>query len=100
VLLAEVGGAAVGTVDLTVLANAARAGRPHLLAENMVVDRSHRRAGIGRALLAAARAHGAAASCYELPLSADDPQAFAFYEAAGLRPAARTYKTYLDGAGS
>ncbi|SHN58879.1 Acetyltransferase (GNAT) family protein [Geodermatophilus obscurus] len=95
-LLAEVGGVVVGTADLTVLANAARAGRPHLLVENVVVDAGARRAGVGRALLAAARAHGEAAGCYELQLSADDPAAFAFHEAADWAPAARTYKQYLD----
>ncbi len=97
VLLAELGGAVVGTADLSVLANAARAGRPYLLVENVVVDAGARRAGVGRALLAAARAHGEAAGCYKLQLSADDPEAFAFYEAAGLQAVARTYKRYLDG---
>ncbi|MGY1761496.1 GNAT family N-acetyltransferase [Geodermatophilus sp. SYSU D00779] len=98
VLLAELGGAVVGTADLTVPANAARAGRPYLLVENVVVDAGARRAGVGRALLAAARAHGEAAGCDELQLSADDPEAFAFYEAAGLQAAARTYERYLHGA--
>ena len=54
------------------------------------------RAAVGRVLLDAARAHGRAAGCYKLQLSADDPQAFAFYEAAGLEAAARTYEQYLD----
>jgi GNAT superfamily N-acetyltransferase len=98
VLLAELGGAVVGTADLTVLANAARAGRPYLLVENVVVDAGARRAGVGRALLAAARAHGEAAGCYKVQLSADDPEACDFYEAAGLRAAARTYKAYLGDA--
>ncbi len=78
------------------LANAARAGRPYLLVENVVVDRAHRRAGVGRALLDAARARGRAGGCYKVQLSAADPEASAFYEAAGLRPTARTYKAYLD----
>ncbi len=98
VLLAEVGGVVVGTADLTVLANAARAGRPYLLVENVVVDAGARRAGVGRALLAAARAHGEAAGCSELQLSADEPGAFAIHEAAGLAAAARTYEQYLDDA--
>jgi hypothetical protein len=54
-----------------------------------------RRAGVGRTPLAAARAHGEAAGCFEVQLSADDPDAFTCYEAAGLRPAARTYQQYL-----
>ena len=67
--------------------------------ENVVVNRGSRRTGVGRALLDTARAHGWAAGCYKVQLSADDPAAFAFYEAAGLQSAARTYKAYLDEAG-
>lgn len=100
VLVAEVDGAPAGTADLTVLANVARASQPYLLVENVVVDRAHRRRGVGRALLEAARTHGAHHGCYKLQLSADDASAYAFYEAAGLRPSARTYKLYLgDAAG-
>ncbi|MBM7804263.1 GNAT superfamily N-acetyltransferase [Geodermatophilus bullaregiensis] len=98
VLLAELGGRPVGTADVTVVANAARGGRPYLLVEKVVVDRAHRRAGVGRALLAAARTHGEAAGCYPLQVSADDPAASASYEAAGLRHTARTYERHLDGA--
>ena len=96
VLLAEVEGVAVGTVDVAVVANTARQGRPYLLVENVVVAASHRRRGIARALLAEAERRGRAAGCYKLVLSAEDPQAFAFYEAAGLQATARTYKRYLD----
>ena len=95
VLVAERAGTVVGTADLTVLANVARDGRPYLLVENVVVEAAHRRSGVGRALLDAARAHGRAAGCYKLQLSADDPEAFAFYEAAGLAATARTYEQYL-----
>ena len=95
VLVAEAAGTVVGTADVTVLANAAHAGEPYLLVENVVVDSAHRRSGVGTALLGAAREHGHRTGCYKVQLSADDPAAFAFYEAAGLRPAARTYKEYL-----
>jgi hypothetical protein len=43
-------GIPVGTADVTLLANAARA-RPYLLVENVVVAEGHRGAGVGRALL-------------------------------------------------
>jgi GNAT superfamily N-acetyltransferase len=61
------------------------------------VDHAHRRRGPGAALLDAAAALGRTAGCYELQLSADDSNAFAFYEAAGWEHAARTYQGYLDG---
>jgi GNAT superfamily N-acetyltransferase len=64
--------------------------------ENVVVDEGHRRAGVGALLMDAARAHGHAASCYKLELTAEDPLAFAFYEAVGLRPFARVYKEYVS----
>lgn len=96
VLVAEDSGTAVGTLDLTVLANAAHAGQPYALVENVVVDTRARRRGVGQALLHAAREHAEASGCYRLQLSAVDEAAFAFYEAAGLEAAARTYKRYLD----
>ncbi|MGY2074263.1 N-acetyltransferase family protein [Blastococcus sp. SYSU DS0828] len=95
VLVAEAAGTVVGTADVTVVANTAHAGEPYLLVENVVVDGTHRRTGVGATLLGAAREHGRRTGCYKLQLSADDPAAFAFYEAVGLRPAARTYKEYL-----
>ncbi len=94
--VAEVGGVVVGTVDVTVMANMAHRGQPYLLVENVVVDRGHRRQGVGAALLEAAAAVGRSAGCYKLQLSADDADAFAFYEAAGWQHTARTYKRYLD----
>jgi GNAT superfamily N-acetyltransferase len=67
------------------------------LVENVVVDHAHRRQGVGAALLEAAAALGRSAGCYKLQLSADDVNAYAFYEEAGWEHAARTYKRYLDG---
>ncbi len=96
VLLAEEDGVPVGTVDVEVVPNTAREGRPYLRVENVVVAATHRRRGIARSLLAEAERRGRAAGCYKLELSAEDPEAFAFYEAVGLRPTARTFKRYLD----
>jgi GNAT superfamily N-acetyltransferase len=94
VLVAEIDGVAVGTADVTLLANAARA-RPYLLVENVVVAEGHRGAGIGRVLLDAARDRARAAGCYKLQLSATEDPAYAFYEAAGMRHDGRTYKDFF-----
>src|SRR4051812_213292 len=96
VLVAEVGGRVVGTVDLTITPNLTRGARPVLIVENVVVDAEARRQGVGRLLLDEAAHRGRAAGCYKLQLSAADPEAFAFYEAAGLAGSARTYKRYLS----
>jgi len=97
IYVAEVGGVVVGTVDLAVMANMAHRGEPYLLVENVVVDHAHRRHGVGAVLLEAVAALGRAAGCYKLQLSADDSNAFAFYEATGWEHTARTYKRYLAG---
>jgi GNAT superfamily N-acetyltransferase len=94
VLVAELDGVAVGTADVTLMANAARA-RPYLLVENVVVAEGSRGAGIGRALLDAARQHARAAGCYKLQLSATEDAAYAFYEATGMRHDGRTYKDFF-----
>ena len=61
-----------------------------------MVAAPHRRRGIARALIAEAERRARAAGCYKLVLSAEDPEAFRFYEAAGLEATARTYKRCLD----
>lgn len=94
VLVAELDGAAVGTADISLMANAARA-RPYLLVENVVVDAARRGSGTGRVLLDAARDRARAAGCYKLQLSATEDAAYAFYEAAGMRHDGRTYKDYF-----
>lgn len=95
IYVAELGSLIVGTADIAVLANLAHRGEPYLLVENVVVDRAYRRQGIGGALLDAAYEHARSAGCYKLYLSAADPDAFAFYEAAGWQHTARTYKRYV-----
>jgi GNAT superfamily N-acetyltransferase len=95
VLVAELDGVVVGTADVTLMANAARA-RPYLLVENVVVAQGARGAGIGRTLLDAARQRARAAGCYKLQLSATEEPAYAFYEATGLRHDGRTYKDHLS----
>lgn len=96
VLLASGEGAVVGTLDMMVVPNAARAGRPLLLVENVVVDGAHRGLGIGRAMLESALDHARSEGCYKVQLSAVEQPAFAFYAAVGMQASGRTYKRYLD----
>ena len=94
VLVAELEHQVVGTVDVSVVPNLSRRGEPVLLVENIVVDGDHRRAGIGRSLVAAAQEIGRAAGCYKLQLAAAEEEAFRFYEALGLELGGRTFKRY------
>jgi GNAT superfamily N-acetyltransferase len=97
VLVAEQAAQILGTLEVTIVPNLTRGGRPVLLVENVVVDYAQRRRGLGRRLLEAAADIGREAGCYKLQLSTDVPEAFAFYESTDLNHTARTYKRYLDG---
>jgi GNAT superfamily N-acetyltransferase len=97
ILVADRGGELLGTVDLAILPNLTRGGRPFMLVENVVVAAAARRAGVGRLLLSAAVERARAAGCYKAQLLSrkDRAAAHAFYEACGLRPVAAGYRIYL-----
>jgi GNAT superfamily N-acetyltransferase len=97
ILVAVTGERVCGTVDCSVLANLTRGARPFMLLENVVVAATSRRGGVGRHLLAAAAELALAARCYKIQLMsrADRPEAHAFYESCGYRPAAQGYRRYL-----
>ena len=97
VLLAELDGAPVGTLDCVCLANLTRGGRPFMLIENVVVASSARRQGIGSQLLDAALELARVADCYKVQLlsRSDRVEAHAFYEAAGFHVLAQGYRIYL-----
>jgi GNAT superfamily N-acetyltransferase len=96
VLVADDGGEVVGTIDTFVAANLTRGARPILFVENVVVAAAHRRRGVGRLLLDAAKEIARAEGCYKIQLlSAADPPAPAFYESNGFRAIARGFRLYL-----
>jgi GNAT superfamily N-acetyltransferase len=96
-LLAEAGGAAVGTLDLLVVENLTRGARPWAVIENFVVDRAHRRMGIGSALLGAAAEIAREAGAFKLQLvsHARREAAHAAYERAGFDAPVRGFRRYL-----
>jgi GNAT superfamily N-acetyltransferase len=96
-LIAEVDGAAAGTADLIVSPNLTHGGRPHALVENVVVAPSHRRDGIGRALMDDVERRARDAGCYRIQLLSANPrtEAHAFYGSCGYERSAQGFRRYL-----
>lgn len=91
------GATVVGTVDVTVLPNMTRGGRPFVLVENVVVRDARRRAGVGVRLMAEVEVLARAAGCYKIQLMSGAVRsgAHSFYEAIGFQHA-QGYRRYLD----
>ena len=98
VLVASRGGGIVGTLDLFMMANLTRGGRPWAGIENVVVDMAHRRQGIGGALIAVAADLARGAGCYKLQLVSHDKRdaAHELYSHAGFTAPVRGYRRYLE----
>ncbi|TRV81071.1 GNAT family N-acetyltransferase [Streptomyces sp. 130] len=96
VLVAEGGGAVVGTADCVVMPNLTRGGRGILFVENVVVAGAGRRRGVGRRLLEAVVGVAEEAGCYKVQLlAADDAYVHTFYESCGFEPRAQGFRRYL-----
>jgi GNAT superfamily N-acetyltransferase len=98
VLVACRDGAIVGTLDLLVVANLTRGGRPWAGIENVVVDAVCRRQGIGRALLDVAADVAREAGCTKLQLVSHDRRGAAadeLYSRSGFTAPVRGYRRYL-----
>ncbi|MEV5600547.1 GNAT family N-acetyltransferase [Streptomyces sp. NPDC052299] len=96
VLVAEAGGAVVGTADSIVMPNLTRGGRGILFVENVVVAEAGRRRGVGRRLLDAMVDLAEEAGCYKVQLlAADDAYVHTFYAACGFEPRAQGFRRYL-----
>ncbi len=96
-LVAEDDGAVVGVVDVMVVPNLTHDAKPWAILENMVVDRDHRRAGIGRALVDEVVRRAQEAGCYKVQLLSNDRRApaHALYESVGFKPTSRGYRLYF-----
>jgi GNAT superfamily N-acetyltransferase len=97
-LVAEYRGRVIGTLDLFLLENLTRDGRPWAGIENFVVDEHFRRKGFGRHLLDAAISMARDAGCYKVQLVShvDRLAAHVLYEQAGFTAPVRGYRRYLD----
>ncbi len=76
----------LGTISLNVVHNLTRSGRPYGLVENVAVDTTVRRQGIGHMLMQRVIAAAQDAQCDRVVLLAGrrDPSVPAFYEACGF----------------
>jgi GNAT superfamily N-acetyltransferase len=97
VLVAEVEGEVVGLAHLQVMPTIEH-DRPAAKIGALVVERSRRRGGIGRALVEAAEAEARARNCGVLFLTTAERRddAHAFYESLGLEQTGRRYSRTLS----
>ena len=92
-LVAEVEDALVASCMLVIMPNITRGARSFALVENVVPHATHRRQGIGRAVLAAALDAAWQAGCYKVMLATGSRQGstWRFYEGAGFTRATKTH---------
>jgi ribosomal protein S18 acetylase RimI-like enzyme len=97
VLVSEGAGSLTGTLDIRVFENLTHDARPWAEIEKVVVDRAHRRRGVGAALLDAAHALAREAGCFKVQLlsRAERTEAHALYERAGFDAHVRGFRRYL-----
>lgn len=99
VYLATEGDDVVGTVTLLVMPNLGYGCRPSAFVEAMVVAESHRRRGVGRALVERLLAEAAAAGCHKVQLLTHKRHAsdgaHDFYRALGFTAEAEGFRLYL-----
>jgi GNAT superfamily N-acetyltransferase len=93
VIVAEVAGVLVSSCTLVIVPNLSRGARPYGLIENVVTHAGHRRAGLGRAILAAALDAAWQADCYKVMLATGSrrEETLRFYERAGFERGGKTF---------
>jgi RimJ/RimL family protein N-acetyltransferase len=86
VFVLERDGAIVASAYLNVVPNLTRAAAPYAVIENVVVDKAHRRQGLGKAIIAATLNAAWDAGCYKAMLQTGSrrPSTHAFYRACGF----------------
>lgn len=86
VFAALVDGALVGTYTLYICENLTRTGRPFAVVENVICTPSHRRRGIGTALMEHAKSQARDRGCFKVSLQsgAKREETRSFYESCGF----------------
>lgn len=86
VLVVEQDDRLIGSLYLNIIPNLTRGGRPYALVENVIVDQSHRRQGIGEALMEKAIKLAWEIDCYKLMLltGRKGQEVHAFYNKLGF----------------
>lgn len=97
ILVAVRDGVVVGTLDLFVMANLTRGGRPWAGIENIVVDAEHRQQRIGLALMKVALDAAEETGCYKVQLVSHDRRdaAHTLYTRAEFDAPVQGYRRYL-----
>jgi predicted N-acetyltransferase YhbS len=98
ILVVETGGTVVGTVELFVMDNLTRGGRPWAGVENFVVDCGSRGSGIGLGLMLVVTSIARRCGCYKIQLvsHSDRDAAHTVYRRAGFDAPVQGYRVYLD----
>jgi GNAT superfamily N-acetyltransferase len=93
VFVADMAGLLVSSCTLAIVPNLSRGARPYGVIENVVTDADHRRTGLGRAVLHAARDKAWEANCYKVLLATGSRResTLQFYEGAGFHRGGKTY---------
>lgn len=96
-LVAEADGKVVGTMVLFIVPNLSHGGLPWAGVENVVVDSSCRRAGIGRLLMYYAASQAKKSGCYKIQLISDNrrKEAHKFYRMLGYEASGQGFRLYL-----
>ncbi|MFC1952712.1 GNAT family N-acetyltransferase [Chloroflexota bacterium] len=96
-LVAEEQGKIVGTMVLIIVPNLSHVGLPWAGIENVFVDSSYRRLGIGKLLMNYAETRAKECGCYKIQLISDKrrEEAHLFYQSLGYEASGHGFRLYL-----
>ena len=96
-LVAEIEGIVVGTLAIIIIPNLSHMGRPWAIVEDVIVDESHRRRGIGSLLMQRAIQLAKGRDCFRVILSSSKQRddSHKFYESVGLEAYGYSFKVHL-----